>query len=170
MNRGGLLTALTLLGLWVLVTQVNHYLAVWHMYIFAGGLFVTGAALRLPVGDGMLATVLAGLLFDGNTPVPFGTHALLFLAAYAFLRQLSHRLPADLPAAQVLAALLANLLLFAAVTVVVASRLPARGAVWPRLIFDLLVSQGFLVLVGPWFFALQTRVLGLARSAEYSRF
>ena len=40
---------------------------------------------------------------------------------------------------------------------------PAPAAIWPRLIVDLLCSQVFLVLIAPWFFALQTRALTLAR-------
>ena len=36
---------------------------------------------------------------------------------------------------------------------------PAPATVWPRLIADLVCSQLFLVLVTPWFFALQAGAL-----------
>jgi rod shape-determining protein MreD len=40
---------------------------------------------------------------------------------------------------------------------------PAPNAIWPRLIADLVCSQIFLVLVTPWFFALQRGALALAQ-------
>lgn len=170
MYRGWLFTFITLLLLWVLVAEVNHYLAVWHMYVFVGALYVTFNALRLPTRAGAIATVLGGLLCDANAPVPFGTHLLLFIAAFALIHHLRKRLPTEDTATRVGVALLVNFCLYLALTILLAVRAPIIGHMWPRLLFDLLLSEFFLLLIAPWFFALQTRVLELARVRERTRF
>ena len=161
--RRTLVTFLTLLLLWVVVSQVNHILAGAHVYLFAGGLFVTYAALQLPLRAGIAAVLLAGLLCDANVPVPFGLHTLLFAAAYAVISNLRDHLPRDETVARVIVALLANLALFLVFSFALIGRGPAPATVWPRLIFDLLCSQVFLALLAPWFFALQARALQLAQ-------
>lgn len=160
--RRTLVTFVTLLLLWVIVAQVNHLLAPAHVYLFAGGLFVAYAALQLPLRDGLAAVLLAGLLCDAGTPVRFGTHLLLFAAAHAILFNIRDRLPRDETVARVIVALLLNLALFLALSFALVGRIPAPGAVWPRLILDLVCSQVFIALVAPWFFALQARLLVLA--------
>ncbi len=161
--RRTFVTFLTLLLLWVVVAQTNHILAGTHVFLFVGGLFVTYAALQLPLRDGFAAVLLAGLLCDANVPVPFGLHTLLFAAAYAVISNLRDHLPREETVARVIVALLANLALFLVFSFVLIGRTPAPAAVWPRLIFDLVCSQIFLALVAPWFFALQARALVLAQ-------
>jgi rod shape-determining protein MreD len=161
--RRTLVTFLTLLLLWVVVAQVNHILSGTHVYLFVGGLFVTYAALQLPLRDGLAAVLLAGLLCDANTPVPFGLHTLLFASACAVICNLRDHVPRDETVARVIVALLTNLALFLVFSFALIGRSPAPGAVWLRLIFDLLCSQVFLALIAPWFFALQARTLVLAR-------
>ena len=60
-------------------------------------------------------------------------------------------------------ALLTNLGIFLVFSFFQIAHAPSPAAVWPRLIVDLLVSQIFIVLVAPWFFALQGEGLLLAR-------
>lgn len=170
MNRRGPLTFLTLLLLWALIAQVNHYLAVWHLYIFVGALFVTLAALRLPLSEGLFATVLGGLLCDANAPVPFGTHVLLFTLTHILIHKIHPRVPSTQTVPQVIIALVANLSLYLALTIILAAgpnhRMPGLG----RWGIDLLVSQLFLVLIAPWFFALQTSLLKLDPIRNRRRF
>ena len=166
--RRTLVTFLTLLLLWVVVAQVNHALAEFHVWLFAGGLFVAYAALALPLRGGLGAVVLAGLLCDSGSPLPFGTHALLFALAHAVVFNLRDRVPREETVARVVIALLANLGLFLVLSFILIGRGPAPAAVWPRLIFDLVCSQVFLALVAPWFFALQARVLALTRTERES--
>ena len=85
----------TLLLLWALVAQLNHELAAAHVFLFVGGLFVTYTSLSFPLGAGMAASFVAGLVLDANSPVAFGTHALLFAAAHALLYDLKDRMPRD---------------------------------------------------------------------------
>lgn len=161
--RRPLVTFLTLVVLWVIVSQLNHALAGFQVYVFIGGLFVAFAALVLPLRDGLAAVLLAGALCDATEPVRFGTHVLLFAAAHAVVYNLRNRVPRDETIARVIIALLANLGLFLALSFVLVGRGPQPGAVWPRLILDLVCSQVFLTLAAPWFFAFQARTLVLAQ-------
>jgi len=154
----------TLLLLWVLVAQVNHLLSLWRCYVFVGGLFVAYAALTQPLRPGLAATLLGGLLCDANTPVLFGTHLLLFSATHLTIFHGRDRVPRDDTIGRVVVALFANLALLLAFSFAQFGRSPAPGSIWPRLIMDLVVSQVFLTLVAPWFFALQARALVLARA------
>lgn len=162
--RLSLVTALTLVLLWALVAQVNHALAEFRVYLFVGSLFATYAALKLPLRSGLAATLIGGLCCDANSPVAFGTHALLFVAAHAVIFNLRDSLPRDDTPARVIVALLANLVLFLVFSFLQIASSPAPAAAWPRLIADLVCSQVFLALVAPWFFALQHRALVLAGS------
>jgi rod shape-determining protein MreD len=159
---------LTLVVLWVVVAQVNHVLAGFHVYVFAGALFVAYAALALPLRAGLSAVLLGGLLCDASSPVPFGTHLLLFAIAHAILFHIRDRVPRDETVARVIITLLANLGLFLALSFALVSRNPAPAVLWPRLIVDLILSQLLIALIAPWFFALQARSLILARAERDS--
>jgi len=164
--RPALATFLTVLLLWALVAQANHALAASHVYLFVGGLLVAQAALELPLHFGMAVSLLAGCVCDANALVPFGTHALLFAGAHAVLFNLRDRMPHDETAGRVVIALFANLALFLALSFLEIDRSPAPAASWLRLFADLACSQIFLALVAPWFFALQSRAIELARPAS----
>ena len=161
--RRTFVTFLTLLVLWVVIAQANHVLSGAHVYLFVGGLFVTYAALQVPLRDGLAAVLLTGLLCDANAAVPFGLNTLLFAAAYVIIFNVRDHVPRDETVARVIVALLANLGLFLVFSFALIGRGPAPGTVWPRLIFDLICSQVVLALIAPWFFALQARALVLAR-------
>ena len=158
------LIALTLaaLLLWSLIAITNHYLAPHHVYLFLGGLFVTFAALHLPLRTALYASLLSGLLCDAGAGTPFGLHALGFGLAQAIVFNLRARLDRDNPAVQVVVALVANFALFLGLSLTQLSALPRPGATWWRLLWDLLWSQFALVLIAPWFFAVQRRALVLA--------
>ncbi len=164
--RRTLVIFLTLFLLWVIVAEANHLLAGLHVYFFVGGLFVTYAALMLPLRAGLAASLLGGLLCDATAPVWFGTHVLLFAAAHAVVFHLRNRLPRDDTLARVLVALLANLAIFLLFSFTQIGDSPAPAVAWIRLIADLAGSQIFLVLIAPWFFALQAGALVLARAQQ----
>lgn len=165
---------LSLLLLWFLFAQANHWLAPLHVYLFVGGLFVTYAALRAPLRPGLAAVLLAGLLCDANTPLPPGLPAVAFSLAhgqfvffglaFAVIFRLRDRLARDETLIRVTVALLANLALFLAVSFARLADSPAPGDAWLRLFFDLACSQVVLAVIAPWFFALQGRALELART------
>ena len=149
--------------LWIIVTQLNDALASLRVYVFAGSLFVAFAALTQPRRSGLIAVMLAGLICDAHTPVVFGSHMLLFAAAHFTLFHIRERVPRDDNVSAIVVVLLTNLALFLVFSFTQIHGSPAPAAIWPRLIADLVCSQIFLVLVTPWFFALQAGALALAR-------
>ncbi|MCC6414918.1 MAG: hypothetical protein IT582_03295 [Opitutaceae bacterium] len=165
MRRTWLLIFGAFLLLWTITAQTNHYLSGRGTHLFVGALFITVTALRLPVRGGLLLSAAVGLLCDATTPVPPGTHLLLFAAVHALICQFRHRVPADLCATQLLLALAANAALYLALSSILIARHPLLAQQWPRLGWDLLWSEVFIALIGPWFFALQGRVIDLDRFA-----
>jgi len=161
--RRTLLLFATLVVLWTIVAQLNHELAGRRVYLFAGALFVAYAALTQPRRAGLFASLLGGILCDANSAVAFGTHTLLFAVAHVTVFQVRDRVPRDDNISAIIVVLLTNLALFLVFSFSQIHRSPAPAAVWPRLIADLVCSQLFLVLVTPWFFALQARTLALGR-------
>lgn len=149
----------TLVLLWAIIAELNHALSSLHLYVFAGGLFVGYAALMQPMRSGLIATLLAALVCDANTPVAFGTHVILFAAAHLTVFRIRDRVPREDNIAAIILVLFTNFAMFLlfSFTQIHASAAPA--AVWPRLIADLVCSQVFIALVTPWFFALQARSL-----------
>jgi len=153
----------TLIVLWTIVAEANHALAGFRVYLFSGGLFVAFAAVTQPRRSGLTASILAGLMCDANAPVTFGTHMLLFVAAHATLFHVRDRVPRDDSVSAIIVVLLTNLGLFLVFSFTQIHGSPSPASIWPRLIVDLLCSQVFLAVITPWFFALQTRSLSLAR-------
>ena len=154
---------LPLLVLWAVDSEVNHALGGSQIYVFLGALYVVHAALFQRWRHAVVVAIFSGLMCDAARPVAFGTHMFLFLVALAAVHRVRERLPRDDSTSRVIVALLVNLGLFLAFSFTQIHRSPAPAAIWPRLIVDLLCSQVFLVLIAPWFFALQTRALTLAR-------
>jgi rod shape-determining protein MreD len=161
--RRCLVTFAALYVLYLLVAGANHSISSWHVYLFVGGLFVAISALTLPSRSGLATTLLAGLMFDANTPVPFGLHTLLFAAAHLLIFHIRDRVPREDTITRVVVALLANLALFLVFSFVATARFHEAGDVWPRLACDLLCSQVLLALIAPWCFALQSAALTLGR-------
>lgn len=152
----------SLLLLSALVAQANHALSGLRIHLFAGSLYVVHAALFQSPRTGLIVVLLGGLLCDAHGPVPFGTHAVLFAVAHAFIARLRDRIPRDDAISLIIVALLANLALFLAFSFTQVHRWPMPHLMWPRLIFELVCSQVFLTLATPWFLALQSRALVLA--------
>lgn len=167
--RRPLIILLTSVALWVFVGQLNHGLATRHVALFAGGLMITTAALIFPLKPGMAVSAAAGLACDANAPVLFGTLTLLFMTAHVLIFRLRDRLSHDETASRIAVALLANLALFLALSFLQMGRTGLPASAWPRLGADLICSQVFIVLVAPWFFALQDRAMGLARPRHERR-
>lgn len=147
---------------WTIQSQLNHYIAPWNVTSFLGGLCVTFASLRLSPRDGARALVLTGLWFDAATPVPFGLHAFLFLLSHTILITFRSRIPREETLVAVLVAVLVNLGTLLAVSAALLHRNPAPLAMWPRLVADSLLSFCVIILIGPWVFAFQERLLQIS--------
>jgi hypothetical protein len=142
--------------------QLNHALAPLALTVAAPGLLVAYAALRLPTGTGLAVVFLSGLWLDAAAPAPFGRQAALLGVAFCFLHHVARRLPREENLVGVVSALFVNLGLFVALAVLDLGALPDSTAGALRLLADLVASQVFTTLVGPWFLALQRGALDLA--------
>ncbi len=142
--------------------QLNHALAPLALTVAAPGLLVAYAALRLPTGTGLAVVFLSGLWLDAAAPTPFGRQAALLGLAFCFLHNAARRLPRDETLVGVVSALFINLALFVVAAVIDLGSLPDTTAGALRLLADLVASQVFTTLVGPWFLAFQRGVLDLA--------
>jgi rod shape-determining protein MreD len=148
-------------GLATLLGQLNHGLAFLAVTLFVPGLLICFAALRLPLGTGLAVALLTGLWLDAASPGAFGRQAALLGLAFCLLYRVRTRLPREETLVGVVAAVFINLALFIVVAVTGLNALPDPGSGALRLLVDLLVSQLATILLGPWFFALQTRALEL---------
>lgn len=148
--------------LWTITAQLNHYLAVWHLNLFTGGLMLAYPALRFRSRLAWRILLPLGLLVDAVSAAPFGMHAFLFLLANVFIFWIRGRNPRPDAVFGVLVAVAANAALFLVVAAAFAIRGPVQvGVVW-TVFANLVLSSVFVALVAPWFFALQTRALALA--------
>lgn len=162
--RGAAVLFLTAYVLRALVAELNSALSGYHVWFFAGGLFVAYASLMGSFRQGFAVAVLVGLVCDALAPVTFGTQTALFCASHAFVYNFRERLQRDDTLVRVGVALAVNLGLFVALTFARVRIHHGIAASWPRLLSDLLLSEGAIALAGPWFFALQERTLELARA------
>jgi rod shape-determining protein MreD len=162
--RGAAVLFLTLYLLRALVAELNTALSGFHLWLFAGGLFVAYSALAMPFHEGLAASLLGGFLCDAMAPVAFGTHAALFAVAHVTVFNMRERLQRDETSVRVIVALLVNLFLFLAISFLRIGPGHGRAAQWPRALSDLAWSEAVIVLIAPWFFALQLRSLELARA------
>lgn len=155
--------SLTLLILWGVVAELNHALSGFRVYVFAGSLFVSFAAVTQPWRVGLTSAIIGGLMCDANSPVLFGTHVLLFAVAHVTLANIRDRVPRDDAIAATVLTLLTNLALFLVFSFTQIHGSPAAPTLWPRLLMDLLCSQIFIAVVTPWFFALQNQAIAIAQ-------
>ncbi len=162
--RGAAVLFATLYLLHALVAELNSLLSGLHLWLFAGGLYVTYAALALPFQEGFAACLLGGLLCDAMAPVAFGTHAALFAIAHAIVYNARERLQREETGVRVGIALLANLGLFLVISFLRLRLIHGAGGAWPRMFSDLIWSEAVVALAAPWFFALQLHSLILARA------
>lgn len=157
-----LIVALANLLLWWLTGLLNHYVAGLSVHFYLGGLLVAYGALRLDAGNGLTATFLTALLVDSLEPVPFGTSLFLFSLVHGVVLFGRHRFPREGTIFAIVVALLLNLFLVIALSFLLVGASPRPSAAWMRIFADLLFSQLAIVLVGPWFIALQDRAMELA--------
>lgn len=137
------------------VGQLNHALTPLHLSVFAGGLLVAFSALRVGFREGWWCSILLGLLIDSSAPVYFGFHALIFAIVHVVIFNFRGRFPREETSFGLLVALVSNLGLFLIITFGLIHRTPVPSAMITRLLADLLASEILILLIGPWFFALQ---------------
>ncbi len=147
--------------LWWLAGLANSYLSGSAVHLYVGGLFVVYSALRLDRKHGLIAIVLTGLMVDAAEPVPYGTSMLLLGLVHATLLYGRQRFPREGAVFGIVVALFANLFLVIALSFLLVGGNPRPGSAWLRVFVDLLASQFLLVVITPWFLALQDRAMEL---------
>jgi hypothetical protein len=165
-----LIVTLANLLLWWLVGLANNFLGcfsfLWMDYVsihlYLGGLLTIYAALRLDSRSGFISTLLTGLLVDALEPVPFGTSLILYLLVHATVLYGRHRFPREGAVFAIVVALLANLFLFIALSFLLVGSNPRPAAAWLRIFSDLFFSQLVILVIAPWFIALQDQAMSLA--------
>ena len=156
-----LIVTLANLLLWWLTGLANHYVAGFAVHLSLGGLLIAYAALRLDPKQGLTATVLTALMVDALTPVPFGTSLVLFSLIHVTVLYGRQQFPREGAIIGIVVALLANLFLFIALSFLLVGANPRPGNAWLRIFADLFISQLAIVVVAPWFLALQDRLMEL---------
>jgi len=147
-----------------LVSQANHYLtnASWlglargQVFLFVLGLPLAFAALRLNLASAVLATVGTALAVESMLPLRDG--AILLPAAACVCVTIAFRAHFNRfeISTAILAGLIMNLVMMAAITVVVHH---GGDVSLVRILVDLIVSQLALAALTAWFFAAQTELL-----------
>ena len=145
--------------LWWLTGLANHYVAGFAVHFYLGGLLIAYAALRLDPKSGLIVTVLTGLMVDALEPVPFGTSLVLYSLVHVTVLYGRQRFPREGAIFGIVVALLANLFLFIALSFLLVGANPRPGNAWLRIFADLFFSQVAIMLVAPWFIALQDRAM-----------
>ncbi len=153
----------TLYLLHALVAEANSLLSGLHLWIFAGGLYVTYAALFLPYSSGLVAVLLGGCLCDAMSPFAFGTEAALFAVAHAVVCNARERLQREETAVQVTIALLVNAALFLVLSLLRLRMMHGVAGAAARMLSDLVWSEAAVAVMAPWFFSLQAHTLVLLR-------
>lgn len=156
-----IVTLANLLLCW-LTGLLNHYLAGIAVHLYFGGLLVAYGALRLDARNGLIATILTALLVDAQSPAPYGTSLFLFSLIHAVVLFGRQRFPREGTVFAIVVALLANLFLVLALSFLLVGAGPRPAATWLRIFADLFFSQVAILIVGPWFIALQDRTMELA--------
>ncbi len=147
--------------LWWLLGLLNDCLAGAAVHLYIGGLFVVYSALRLDRKHGLIAVILTGLLVDAAGPLPFGTTMVLLGLVHATLLYGRQRFPREGAVFGIVVALFANLFLVIALSFLLVGANPRPASAWIRIFVDLLASQAFLLVITPWFLALQERTMEL---------
>lgn len=145
----------------LIVRQANHLLAPAGMSLWLGGLLVALPAMRLNFRTGLVSSAVLGLMMDAWSPMLFGIHAGLLTLAHVIVFRIRNRIETTEPTVGVLVALITNLALFTALSMLMLSQTSGSAVSALRLLSDLVISQVTLALITPWFFALQVRGLEL---------
>jgi len=145
--------------LWTITAQLNHYLALWHLNLFTGGLILAYPALRLPWRDTWRIALPLGLWHDASTDATFGAYTLLFLLAAALIHNLRVRIPRTDTLVSIFTAILANTAILLLLSIALAIRGPIPAGIIKTLALDALLSAALIALITRWYFALQTHAL-----------
>lgn len=151
-----------------LVVRLNSNLSDLPFHVFVAGLFIAYPALKMPWPEGLATVVLTGFLASAGTPLPPVVLPAAFGLLFALLHQARMRFRSRKQYYLMLVASGANLLLYAALSLVL---LPegAGFAYAGRALVELAASQAVVAAAAFWFYDLLDQgfvLLGVTPSAD----
>tara|TARA_A100001037_G_C15061543_1_gene595020 strand:+ start:348 stop:890 length:543 start_codon:yes stop_codon:yes gene_type:complete len=156
-----LLIALMANGMFsLLLMEINHSLAPWSLHLLLPAVFVLYPALNLSYRAGLTACLLTGLLQDAALPLsPHGFFTLALPTLHLIIHRLRHKLHREGGLDSVLLAQLLNLATLLVLTAMLSPAQPGGlPAHLPALLFQILLAQVLLFLVGSYFLDIQRRL------------
>lgn len=157
--RAVLATVACGLVLMLVTRELNHAFSGAALSVFAWGLPVAFAALRLDFTSGWRSVVLLGLMTDALAPVPFGTHAVIFLSLFVLIYRTRQRVPRDETLVGVVYAVVATVIIYLTLSLALVWHAPLPGRQVGRLFSEAGLSALLVALLGPWFLALNEHAL-----------
>lgn len=147
------------LALQLIAHEINHAISDWALSLVLYGLPVAFAGLRLDFRDGWRVMVVLGLCADAFSPVHFGVHAILFLAAFAAIQQVRQRVAREEDLVASVFAVLATLVLHLALSLIYLWRGPAPWRMFERVLWELGLSGLVTAVLASWYFAFTEHLL-----------
>ncbi len=139
----------------LLAGEVNHYLSPLALHIYLGGLLLTFGMLRLQLRQGFLANGITALVLDALNPLDFGFTFLLIMTCHTAIFSIRGQFDRESLRSNLLIALALNLVLMIALGLASSGNATNTSVLWSRIVADSALSTVAVLLVGPWFFALQ---------------
>ena len=139
----------------LLAGEINHYLAPLSLHIYLGGLMLTFGMLRLQLRQSYLANGITALVLDALNPFSFGLTFLLIMTCHTVVLSLRGQFDRESLRSNLLIALAVNVVLMIALGLAASGKAPDVSVLWGRIVADSAISILAVLLVGPWFFALQ---------------
>ena len=155
--------------LFFLITEINALLAPVSLYLTLDALYVLFAAFYMRLKDGLMIIFVTAFFVDVMHPVPLGSSAVLYLAAYAVIIRMRLRLRRENRLHIILFGLITNTVIFLGLIIVVKVPNATEATFWLRALIDLLFSQVVVFLVAARLIDLQRSLLyhyGIDISAE----
>jgi len=143
----------------VLSAEVNHYLAPLALHVYPGGVLLVFGILHLRLRQGLMANGITALVLDAINPLTFGYTFLLMVTCHVVLYSVRGQFARDSVKSNFLVALGLNLVLIIAFGIAASGGVPDASAFWGKIITDSTISVAVILLVLPWFLALQKAAL-----------
>ena len=159
--------------LYFLLNQINAVLAPLSLHLSLDGLYLLFAALYMKTRQGLLVCLITALAVDATLPVSFGTHAILYCGALAFLLRSRSLLRRENARHVVFSALWSNFFIMLGLSLLAGKGMLGQTDFWLRFLADLAFSQLLLALLACWWVDAQRKTLLLWNidvAAELQRF
>lgn len=149
--------------LWVLLTWVNQFFAVWSIALYLPAAFVLFTALHGNNRVAFATALVTGLFIDAQSPLPYFSHTFILVVCTTALMALRQRIRTNSTPQATAIGVATNTLAFCVLTLLVLyfSPLVLDLPSFLRIVTDLVLSQLAFLAVSPWFLEFQKSLLHL---------